>query len=350
MADSFSNPSFGVASSDNKALSDAASNLGKNPTNTTKGQKDNPSVANLRYPLKMIDSSTDYLQLQIYEYSPPGLGNITDILKSLIETKENTSNNATLALEQLVSAGAPGKEKNEQKLKGQIILPIPGNLTDSNSVGWGEDPLDPLSMFGASVASGAMKDPLQLLTELQNVAKNVTGIKASVQSAATAGLAAAAVNSFGGNVSATGLISRATGQVFNPNLELLFQGPSLRAFPFTFDFAPRNQKEAQIVKEIIRTLKKSMFSKKNASGGVFLGAPDVFKIQYRKGGSKHPFLNTFKDLALTDIQLNYTGSGTYATYHDGTPVHIQMSLTFKELNPIYSEDYDDIPLAEGVGY
>ena len=107
-----------------------------------------------------------------------------------------------------------------------------------------------------------------------------------------------------------------------------------------------------MVKEIIRTLKKSMFSKKNqnSKNGVFLSAPDVFLIEYRKGGSKHPFLNTFKKAALTDMQINYTGSGPYATYHDGTPVHIQVTLTFKELDPIYSEDYDDIPLSDGVGY
>ena len=68
------------------------------------------------------------------------------------------------------------------------------------------------------------------------------------------------------------------------------------------------------------------------------------------GNKPHPFLNRFKPMALTDMQINYTGSGTYATYHDGTPVHIQVTLTFKELNPIYSEDYDNIPLSDGVGY
>lgn len=65
------------------------------------------------------------------------------------------------------------------------------------------------------------------------------------------------------------------------------------------------------------------------------------------GNKKHPFLNSFKPCALTDMQISYTGSGTYATYQDGTPVHIQMNLTFKELNPIYREDYKNVG---GVGY
>jgi hypothetical protein len=39
------------------------------------------------------------------------------------------------------------------------------------------------------------------------------------------------------------------------------------------------------------------------------------------------------------MSVNYTGSGTYATYSDATPVHMVMTLTFQELTPIYREDY-----------
>ena len=48
--------------------------------------------------------------------------------------------------------------------------------------------------------------------------------------------------------------------------------------------------------------------------------------------------------------MNYTGSGTYATYDDGTPVHMKLNLTFQELNPIYNEDYEDANAGKGVGY
>ena len=51
------------------------------------------------------------------------------------------------------------------------------------------------------------------------------------------------------------------------------------------------------------------------------------------------------------MSVNYTNAGTFASYADGTPVSIQMSLTFKELNPIYHEDYDEFYENEfGVGY
>ena len=52
------------------------------------------------------------------------------------------------------------------------------------------------------------------------------------------------------------------------------------------------------------------------------------------------------------MTVNYTGAGTFATYEDGTPVNMKMSLTFKELNPIYFEDYNSFNPDDnqGVGF
>ena len=171
--------------------------------------------------------------------------------------------------------------------------------------------------------------------------------------AATVG--GAIVNAFGGNVSSESILSRATGQILNPNLELLFQGSNIRSFPFTFDFAPRDRREAQEIKGIIRAFKQSMVPRTDSSGGpiasgIFIKSPKVFLISYKSGNKAHPFLNRFKACALLDMNISYTASGTYATYQDGTPVHMNMTLIFKELNPIYAEDYDTDEGQIGVGY
>ena len=71
-----------------------------------------------------------------------------------------------------------------------------------------------------------------------------------------------------------------------------------------------------------------------------------------KGMEPHPFLNKMKTGVITDMSVNYTGSNTYATYDDGTPVHMKMQFTFKEINPIYADDYEvegDNALAAGTG-
>ena len=48
------------------------------------------------------------------------------------------------------------------------------------------------------------------------------------------------------------------------------------------------------------------------------------------GTDPHPFLNKMKTGVVTDMSVNYTGSNTYATYEDGTPVHMTMQLHLKK--------------------
>ena len=160
-------------------------------------------------------------------------------------------------------------------------------------------------------------------------------------------LAGKAINQLGANVNPQSLITRSSGQILQSNLELLFNGVTLRTFPFVFDFTPRSGPESEMVRDIIRTIKMATCAKQG--DGLFINSPDLFQFQYVSGGENdHPFLNKFKIGVLENVSVDYTASGTYATYQDGTPVHIRMSLTLKEINPIYKEDYDIEP--EGVGY
>jgi len=82
--------------------------------------------------------------------------------------------------------------------------------------------------------------------------------------------------------------------------------------------------------------------------GLFLRTPKIFQLSYMKGNSPHPFLNKFVPAALVNMNVNYTGSGTYMTYHDGKPVHMKMDLSFQELSPIYESDYSEDDT--GVGF
>ena len=160
----------------------------------------------------------------------------------------------------------------------------------------------------------------------------------------------ALVNSRGSNASVETILSRSTGQVLNPNLELLFNGVTLRNFDFSFDFAPRSAEEGEEVKQIIRLFKQHMSakSKANFGSGLFIASPDIFQLTFKSGSSDHPFLFKFKPTALLGMSVDYNASGQYSTYKDGTPVHMSMVLRFKELNPIYAENYDEV--RTGVGY
>ena len=247
-------------------------------------------------------------------------------------------------------------------MKYLIELPIPQDLSDSNSVTWGEDRANALELAALAVAQEAMQGNIgenavnlaQTAVTALNTGIDIPGLKSDTQAAVRAALSGAAIGALGSNVSPQSVISRSTGQILNNNLELLFQGVNLRTFPYSITFSPRSPEEATVVKDIIRRLKTSMAPKAGefdgTAGGIFIQSPDVFQLKFLKDDVDHPFLHAFKLCALTGMSVNYTNAGTYTSYEDGTPVNIRLSLTFKELNPIYHEDYMQVAAGPGVGY
>ena len=226
---------------------------------------------------------------------------------------------------------------------------------------WGEDSLNGLAAAGLGIGLGVIEsDGIEGLKDVGKDAKEKFNQLLSDKNTAQAinsSLAAAAVNALvpSANIQGTGVFTRQTGSVLNPNMELLFGGVQLRSFSFSFDFAPRDENESIVIKKIIRAFKKSLNAKngstgENNSSGLFIKSPDVFQLTYKTGGKNHQFLHKFKPMALLNIAVNYTGAGTYATYDNTAPVHTKIDLTFQELNPIYSEDYDTEEGLEGTGF
>ena len=259
---------------------------------------------------------------------------------------------------ELTDANTRMSNSQSKRTKYYIELPMPQEVNDQYSVTWGDDRVNALEVAALSVAQKAMKR--DGLAEARNAVASLMGnvnipeLNEGTQDAVRAAISGAAVGSLGSQVSASSVIARSTGQILNSNLELLFQGMNLRSFPYSITFSPRSQEEGRVVKAIIRSLKQSMAPRAgeyngNSAQGIFLKSPDVFQLTYLRDGNPHPFLNRMKLTALTGLNINYTNSGTYSSYEDGTPVNIRMDMTFKELNPIYSEDYKSSELG-GVGY
>ena len=314
----------------------------------------------LRYPLESLTEHTDYLQIDIEKYVPIGStyasvpgGNNRYVTGSRLTNRAGVRGTNRLSTKPLVNDGT-------------ILLPIPANLADTNNVQFDTSTLNGLAAAGVEAASGFMNidvskglgSALDQLGDLTKKVKDTTvegaGSVAAATDAITKFLSAKAVNIFGANVTTNQLLARGNGEILNPNMELLFGGPTLRNFRFSFKLTPRNQKESEQVRLIIRAFKRNMAPQAQggtlASGNWFLKTPNVFKLRYRTGTKNHPFLNKFKQCFLTDVQTTYTGEGVYATYDDGTPVSMILDLSFKEIQPIYDIDYDAQPGTEAVGY
>ena len=349
----------------------------------------------LSYPLATGPSQRtgDRLVIKCLQFEPPGMGagakvTPTNMFKQDPTTKEitvyNTQDRKDIIDNETIITGLDGKpytgkekpgikfstsdansrmSKDANRLTKYLIeLPIPQDLTDSNSISWGDDRANAVELAGLAVAQEAMAGSVgetannlaQAAVTALNTGIEIPELNADTQSAVRAALSGAAIGALGSNVSPQSVISRSTGQILNNNLELLFQGVNLRSFPYSITFSPRSSTEAETVKQIIKHLKMSMAPKagefNGTAAGIFIKSPDVFMLKYLKDGADHPFLNSFKMCALTGMSVSYTNAGTYTTYEDGTPVNIRMNLTFKELNPIYHEDYATEGAGPGVGY
>ena len=251
--------------------------------------------------------------------------------------------------------GSAGQNVRRRKTKegviaGSVTLPMQPGITDANAVDWNPGQLNAVQAFGAGASLNLMNSPNggALFSKggqiLQQVASELTRPDGpggnTYASALKVYLAQQAVG-------VQGLLSRTTGAVLNPNMELLFNAPALRPFTFNFVLSPRDESEAKQVKQIIRFFKQGMSVKTTSS--IFLKAPHIFDIRYQtfdKNGTEikdHPSLNRIKTCALTSFNVDYTPSGSYMTFNDNertmTQYAIQMNLT--ELNPIYEDDYQD---------
>jgi len=230
-------------------------------------------------------------------------------------------------------------ERNKDRASiGSVTLPIPGGISDSNACNWGDDTMNPLQIAGAALALGALgSDSVTgglggALGDLKNqVVENNQTVKSAIAGATASAAIGSDINS---------LLGRTQGVIINPNLELLFQSPTLRPFTFEFKMSPRSSDEAARIVEIIRFFKQGMAPIRDESR-LFLKTPHTFKIKYIQNGEDSKFLNKFKECALLSCNIQYTPEGNYAPYEDGAMSSYRMSLQFKELEPVYNDEYSD---------
>jgi hypothetical protein len=331
-------------------------------------------VERYRYPLDVLNSSSDYFMLQAVKYTAPGVGlagqsqALSEVIGASPGSNQPQLSDAGNNLRPPTSDGQLRKTEKENTLA-YYILPMPPQIGTNNQVGWDKGEINAAGSAIAALGQELMKSssgsPVptfegfgQAFNKVRNFGSMLTG-----QAGAGGGLMGDYLTSLminlipGNQVSPSDIFARNRGIVINPNMEFLFKGPNLRQFRFTFLLIARNKKESDHIRDMVRSLKKHMSPKKtidtfgdNQLFGAFLQTPDVFKLSYMKGTSGHPYLNTFKYCAMTGISVNFAEGMTYMSYDDGAPVAVGLSMDFTELTPIYAEDYDSDYAGGGVGF
>ena len=265
---------------------------------------------NMRYPIDLVDSFQDYLKIQMVRYKPRGLANA----------------DGSLAL-----PSRPNTPAGDREILSTIFLPIPGGISDNNNVDWSKADMGMLSSALGNIAMSAFEGG----DALKKTSEGLAGAAANN----TSGIKIALAKKIVENIAQVDPLKRKLGAVINTNAELLFNGPNLRQFSFTYKFSPRSDDEAKEVRNIIRTLKQGMSAKK-ANNFLFIKSPHTFFLSYQHRNQDHPFLNKFKECALTALSVNYTPDGNYATYYDGSMISYQVTMSFQELEPVFDSDYE----------
>ena len=232
------------------------------------------------YPLD-INLNQDHMKIKKYKYVR------ADVNMSKPRRVEKAQNSKPIQVQ--------GDKLIGSDVMGSIFLPMP-KAQDVNATAWGKSELnasgllalgsaelaDSIFSFGGFVPSTSQQNREQ--RQLQEEAKKDQQ-RGNETTGGGLGVFQAAVNQFNVTVASvlTGqeldqdtFLARTGGHVLNPNAEMLFQGPAIRNFNFSFTMIARSQKEGREIRNMIRFLKTGMAPKfRNTT---FISTPDIFTL------------------------------------------------------------------------
>lgn len=298
----------------------------------------------LKYPIDM-DTNQDHIEIAGYKYQRP-----------------NTGGQGPNPFGRMNASG-PGGSVAAGSAKCTILLPMP-KVSDSAGAEWGESSMNMFTMWAAQTAGSVLgvgaKGPdspspedLQAgkgLGPEQFAAQGVEGNTGTLGGGtlmATSMMASKVVSGLGQNVSADELLARSRGAIMNPNVELVFSGPVLRDFQFTWLLLARSKKEGDVIRKIIRALKVGIAPKHNNSA--LLINPDIWQLKYKGGGGELTTVNKFGQMGIKGMTVDYAPEGFWTAYEDSQPVACRLTLDFTEVRPIYEKDQLSTP-ENSVGY
>ena len=339
----------------------------------------------LAYPLD-IDPKQDHMKIRRYNY---------------LRAQANSSKPQRDVIINDKVVNVAGDSVVGSDLMGSILLPMP-KATDVNGVEWGKSELTSTglgalklaqgvdrriaSATGGAMIGGAMGGPggatiggiMGAGVDMSGLTGTMSGISAeeirkqneareAIQTgdfdlakqlmAGGSGIFAQSISGISGFLLGTELdtdtfLARTGGRVLNPNAEMLFQGPVIRDFTFSFIMIARSEKEGKEIRKIIRFLKLGMAPK--FQNNTFIANPDVFLLEYKNGLRENDVLKTVNrfnpgGLALTTMNVDYAPNGYWSAYEDSQPVAVKMDLNFTELRPLYQGDQLGTP-DDSVGY
>jgi len=144
------------------------------------------------------------------------------------------------------------------------------------------------------------------------------------------------------SINAGDVLSAQLGVVVNPQKEQMFRGVAFRSFDFKFNLIPRSKKEAETVASIIKLFRFHAYPELSENKA-FFNFPSEFEIKFKSYDvelnetKENTSLPKLKKCVLEKITTNYTPDDVYHSFKDGSPIRVEISLSFKETQYIHRE-------------
>jgi hypothetical protein len=290
----------------------------------------------LKYPKDI--SSEYYIKFQFYTYEPAYSA------KASVTAQGSTTNvtqgyNASLDI---------AKKKSDLP---DIYLPMPAEIGSQYVGQWGGQNMSSLASTALTAVSKAAgmsgaAAPKAIMDALKNPNNNAaTGAGIALEQAfKTAKDFLNNTPLIGANLTTDQLLALGTNSILNPNTELLYGGTDLRTHGYKFKLVPNSDSEARNIKQIVTIFKQAALPKRESSvfglsARNFIGIPDLCKVEFiKRGGGDNKNLPKYKLSAISNVDVNYITDGQYIEYDDGFPLGIELTLAFKELKLLFSEE------------
>ena len=151
-----------------------------------------------------------------------------------------------------------------------------------------------------------------------------------------------------------------SGLAQNNHVALTYRGPAgFREHTFAFQFFPKNAPEAAMVRNIIGDFQNGATPRRvtafddnggNKLSAPYFASPRQWTIKFIAGkvlagspsqggaGAENDYLPKIKRSVITSFGVNHDPDSVVSFHRDGSPVHSTLTLTFKEIDHVVSDD------------
>jgi len=311
-------PGSGQKNRDNGSdKSDATINIGV----TSFGKTNTSDTSAMRYPKSAdIVASSDYVAFEFYKYEPP--------------FNQSRQGNQQQEYNMSVSDDVLG-EKLES-----ILMYMPEDIQSEYGANWGAVGF---GLIAKEIMSGAVGN-----FDLGSFLESAGG---GIQRKLIDSIVSNANKALGTSVTTNQALGATTGKVVNPNVEMMYEAPEMRTFSLSFKMFASSAVESLEIRKICNTFKKNMLPE---FGGQFIKIPNIVKVTFMTGNNPNEFVSQFKPCAISNVSINHTPDGSWATYKgtvkndpnvqgggkeiSGAPVATTLTIQFKELKMLFQND------------